>query len=196
MQGTTCAAEWMHIQRPMDAAHRPLWAVRSQVPLQPREVRLLGPKAGGPLSDYHNVQLHAVELARSENTCRNNNQCQKCLNIRGLDLGDGISVGSTQSVSYIPLSTMLGPQSSPPISKVIFILCSLTRTSHNLGDLWWSSKCLFCYHGRGLLQGNQPHTFPAASGDALFCSRRLATSSFPYFAATWRGVNPFWKEKT
>lgn len=127
VQGATCVAKWMHIQRPTDTAHRPPRAVQSQVPLQPREVRLLGPKAGGPLSDYRNVQLRAVELARSENTCRNNNQCQKCLNIRGLYLGDGISVGSTQSVSYIPLSTMLGPQRSPPVSKVIFILCDLTR---------------------------------------------------------------------
>lgn len=46
--------------------------VELQVPLQPHEVRLLGPKAEEPLSDYRNVQLHAVELARSGNTCRNN----------------------------------------------------------------------------------------------------------------------------
>lgn len=43
-------------------------------------------------------------------------------------------------------------------------------------------------------EGSWLHTFPAASGEALFCSRRLATSNFPYFAATWRGVNPFWKK--
>lgn len=69
-------------------------AVELQVPLQPHEARLLGPKAEGPPSGYRNVQLHAVELARSENTCRNN-QCQQCLNIRGLELGDGISSGTT-----------------------------------------------------------------------------------------------------
>lgn len=73
----------------MDTAHQSLHTNELQVPLRPHEVRLLGPKAEGPLSDYHNVQLHAVELARSENTCRNNNQRQKCLNIRALDLGDG-----------------------------------------------------------------------------------------------------------
>lgn len=36
-------------------------------------------------------------------------------------------------------------------------------------------------------------TFPAASGDAFFWSRRLATSSLPYLAATCKGVNPFCK---
>lgn len=39
------------------------------------------------------------------------------------------------------------------------------------------------------------HTFPEASGDAFFWSRRLATSIFPYFAATCSGVNPFCKKK-
>lgn len=34
-------------------------------------------------------------------------------------------------------------------------------------------------------------TFPAASGEALFCRRRLATSILPYLAATCRGLNPF-----
>lgn len=38
-------------------------------------------------------------------------------------------------------------------------------------------------------------TFPEASGDAFFWSSRLATSIFPYFAATWSGVNPFCKRK-
>lgn len=86
---------------------------KSQVPLRLREVKLLGPKAGGPLSDYRNVQPHAVGLARSENTCRNNNHGQKCLNTRGLGVGDGVSLGSTQSAIYIPDSTTLGPQHSP-----------------------------------------------------------------------------------
>lgn len=40
-------------------------------------------------------------------------------------------------------------------------------------------------------------TFPAASGAALFCRRRLATSILPYFAATCRGLNPFcWEIKS
>lgn len=34
-------------------------------------------------------------------------------------------------------------------------------------------------------------TFPAASGAALLCRRRLATSILPYFAATCRGLKPF-----
>lgn len=85
VDGATGAAKGTDRQKPADAARQPPQVGQSQVPLQPREVRLLGPKAGGPLSDYRNVQLHAVELARSENTCRKNNQCQKCLNTRGLD---------------------------------------------------------------------------------------------------------------
>jgi hypothetical protein len=72
-----------------------------QVPLQLREVRLLGPKAEGPLSDYRNVQLHAVELARSENTCKNNNHGQQCLTIRGLELGNTIRF--TLSIVYTPV---------------------------------------------------------------------------------------------
>lgn len=104
----------------MDTACQRPHAVELQVPLQPHEVRLLGPKAEGPLSDYHNVQLHAVELARSENTCRNNNQCQKCLNIRGLDLGDVIRLDTTQSIIYILVSTILGP--SILFKEVFFIL--------------------------------------------------------------------------
>lgn len=104
-----------------------------QVPLQRREVRLLGPKAEGPPSDYRNVQLHAVELARSENTCRNNNQCQQCLNIRDLDLGGGIRSDTTQCVIYIPVATTLGPQHSPPISETFFVLGDLTMIQLDLG---------------------------------------------------------------
>lgn len=62
-------------------------ATEAQVPLQLHEVTLLGPTAEGPLSDYHNVQRHAVELVRSENMCRNN-QCQDCVNISILECGD------------------------------------------------------------------------------------------------------------
>ena len=109
----------------MDTARQGPHAVGLQVPLQPREVRLLGPKAEGPLSDYRNVQLHAVELARSENTCRNNNQRQQGLNIRGLDLGDGIRSDTTRCIIYIPVSTTLGPQHSPPISEVFLVLRDL-----------------------------------------------------------------------
>lgn len=70
----------------MDAAHQYSLAVELQVPLQQHGARLLGPEAEGPLSDYRNVQLHAVELARSENTCRNNNQCQSSqTSVIGLD---------------------------------------------------------------------------------------------------------------
>lgn len=39
-------------------------------------------------------------------------------------------------------------------------------------------------------------TFPAASGAAPFCRSRLATSIWPYLAATCRGLNPFcWRQK-
>lgn len=34
-------------------------------------------------------------------------------------------------------------------------------------------------------------TFPAASGAALFCRSKLATSILPYFAATCSGLKPF-----
>ena len=88
--------------------------------MQPRGVRLLGPEAEEPLSDYRNVQPHAVELARSENTCRNNNKGQSD-NARGLDLGDGIRLDTAQGVIYIPVSTIRGL----PISEVIFILRGL-----------------------------------------------------------------------
>lgn len=87
--------------------------------MQPRGVRLLGPEAEEPLSDYRNVQPHAVELARSENTCRNNKGQSD--NARGLDLGDGIRLDTAQGVIYIPVSTIRGP----PISEVIFILRGL-----------------------------------------------------------------------
>lgn len=56
-----------------------------QVPLRLREVRLPGPKAEGPLSGYRNALLRAVELARSENTCRDNNQGQR---VKGVLVGD------------------------------------------------------------------------------------------------------------
>lgn len=95
----------------MGTARQGPYAVGLQVPLQPHEARLLGPKAEGPPSGYRNVRLHAVELARSENTCRNN-QCQQCLNIRGLELGDGISSGTTWSATDTVVATALGPQHS------------------------------------------------------------------------------------
>lgn len=53
--------KWECTERLRDTARQCPQAVELQVPLQPHEVRLLGPKAEGPLSDYRNVQLHAVE---------------------------------------------------------------------------------------------------------------------------------------
>lgn len=78
-----------------------------QVPLQLREVRLPGPKAEGPLSDYHNALLRAVELARSENTCRDNNQGQKGLSRRFLDVGSGIRLHTTDNSIHIQVSLYL-----------------------------------------------------------------------------------------
>lgn len=68
-----------------------------QVPLRLREVRLPGPKAEGPLSGYRNALLHAVELARSENTCRDNNQGQRCLSRRLTESRNGVRPHTTDN---------------------------------------------------------------------------------------------------
>ena len=85
-----------------------------QIPLPLRGVRLPGPRAEGPLSDYRNALLHAVELARSENTCRDNNQGQKCLSRRFLDLGNGIRLGTTDSIIHIQVPLYVSQHSPDP----------------------------------------------------------------------------------
>lgn len=88
--------------------------IELQIPLQLRGVRLPGPKAEGPLSDYRNVLLHAVELARSENTCRDNNQGQKCLSRRVLALGNGIRLDTTDSIIHRQVPLCVSQHSPDP----------------------------------------------------------------------------------
>lgn len=156
------------------------------LPLQQRVVKPLGWARAAPPSGYHSALPHAVELVHSEPTntqllLYGDTQTVWCSKQRWWREHESCSICILNNNNSVHMCQLYRRMRTHLLCSVLYVgaftlplFVSVIVLSHTIVKT-------------GV-------TFPAASGGAFFCSSRLATSIFPYFAATCKGVKPFWRD--